>query len=345
MKSIRSAKQAKEKPAPLPPALAELMKASGACLAVENPFAEGVVSTGLLSLDHLLGGGWAKHRINEINGESGGGKTTLALRTVASVQEEDPAALVVWMDTENSFSPKLARECGVDMSRLIYIGVTVEEKGVVRPRTGEEFCSFADEAVATSAVKLLVIDSIGALMPGRKLEKDFGEGEAPALRARLVGSLAEKFVNRLAGYNCTVLAINHLTGQLSSDQYGNQRTISKGGKTWNYLKSASVSLKAARTEAAGDGFSASVEVEVVKCRRAPRSTKTTLINVMGKGFSVIDSMVEAAIELGIAESRGGWITVGEQKFNGRAKFALALKEDKDLVKTIKDTIEAMCADL
>lgn len=313
----------------LSPALLALLKKSGAAVASEAEIADGVISTGLLSLDHVLGGGWAKHRINELVGESGTGKTTLTYKAVAEAQAA--GGIAVWVDSENSFSKELAMACGVDLDALIYRG----------PDYGEGLIEFALDMVESGEIALVVIDSIGALTPKKKLAADVGEANAPAQRARLVGELAERMITALAKNDTVFLATNHLTGLLKSDFHGNQIMTTKGGKTWNYLKTVSVSLKAKKTEGSEGSFHAEVEAEVLKCRRAPRGGKTSLLNVMGQGFSVMDDLIETAARLGVIEIKGAWIAFGERKFNGRAKLAEALDADADLAKLLRDTVESV----
>ena len=311
------------------PTLDDVLKSRGLPTLATATRASGVLSTGLRSLDRIIGGGLPRGQVSEFTGDSGAGKTTLAMRIVAASQAAGTRC--AWLDVEQSFDESLAASCGVDLEALIYDN----------PTYAEEATEFILDLVNTGEVGIIVVDSIGAYNPKKRLEGEVGKVGQPALRARAVGELSERLLGPLAKTNAVLLGINHLTGLLQSDFVGNQRTTAKGGRTWNYLKSCSLHLKASKTEVVnGSPVAAEVEVRVDKCRRAPRGATATLLNVMGQGFSVMDDLVESGIKAGIIEINKGWHTLSGRRLNGRGALVKLLAEDSEVRQTLIDTLDA-----
>ena len=211
------------------------------------------IPTGSLSLDLALGGGIPKGRIIEIYGPESSGKTTLALHAVAEVQKG--GGLAAFIDAEHAVDPEYAAKIGVNLDDLL----------ISQPDTGEQALEICETLVRSSAVDIVVVDSVAALVPRAEIEGDMGDSHM-GLQARLMSQALRKLTGVIAKSKTTVIFINQLRMKIGV-MFGNPETTS-GGNALKYY--ASVRLDIRRTEALKDGDNVignHVKVKVVKNKR------------------------------------------------------------------------------
>eukprot|EP00934_Nitzschia_sp_Nitz4_P003156 Nitzschia sp. Nitz4//scaffold2_size372955//156859//158207//NITZ4_000411-RA/size372955-snap-gene-0.24-mRNA-1//1//CDS//3329546742//3146//frame0 len=270
------------------------------------------IRSGAMTLDAALGGGYPKGRVVEIFGPESSGKTTLALHAIAECQKANGTAAFV--DAEHALDPTYASRLGVDVDNLF----------VSQPDTGEMALDIVDHLIRSSAVDLVVVDSVAALVPRAELEGDMSDQHI-GLQARLMSKALRKITGSLAMSQATVIFLNQLRSKVGVI-YGNPE-VTSGGNALKFF--ASVRLDARRKEVLPDNKGIRVKVRVVKSKVAvPFQTVLLDIN-FGTGIDRYGCLLDAAVERGIVERRGSWYSYkGEQLAQGRLGTVELLKEDE-----------------
>lgn len=335
-KNVKAVKKSEEKPT----TKEEKKKALESAIAkIEKDYGKGTImrlgddisvnvdslSTGSLSLDLALGiGGIPKGRIIEIYGPEASGKTTLALHVVASAQKERGTA--AYIDVEHALEPAYARALGVDIDNLL----------ISQPDTGEQALDIAESLVRSSAVDVVVIDSVAALIPRVELDGEVGDTVVGAL-ARLMSQAMRRLAGAIAKNNCTVIFINQLRQKIGVI-YGNPETT-PGGLALKYY--ASVRIDVRRIESLkvnGEIVGNRTRAKVVKNKVAPPFREAEFDIMYGEGISKIGEIVDLGVKLEIIDKAGAWFTVAGNRIQGRDGVKTYLIENPEIAAYIDSEV-------
>ena len=319
----------------------EKMKALMAAMAkIEKDFGKGsimkmgdekienveVISTGSIGLNAALGvGGYPKGRIIEIYGPESSGKTTLAIHAIAECQKN--GGIAAFIDAEHAFDRFYAEKLGVDIDNLY----------MSQPDNGEQALEIADQLIRSSAIDLLVVDSVAALTPKKEIEGDMGDS-AVGLHARLMSQALRKLTGTIAKTNTTCIFINQLREKIGV-MFGNPETTTGGNALKFY---ASVRLDIRKVTAIKDGDNVignQVRVKVVKNKVAPPFRKTEFEITFGEGISKIGEIVELGVEYDIIQKSGSWFSYnGTRLAQGRDAVKELLKDNPELCEELEGKI-------
>ena len=311
----------------------EKMKALQAALSkIEKDFGKGsimklgeekienvdVIPTGSIGLNAALGvGGYPRGRIIEIYGPESSGKTTLAIHAIAEAQKAGGVA--AFIDAEHAFDRFYAEKLGVDVNNL-YIS---------QPDNGEQALEIADQLIRSSAIDILVVDSVAALTPKKEIEGDMGDS-AVGLHARLMSQALRKLTGTISKTNTTCIFINQLREKIGV-MFGNPETTTGGNALKFY---ASVRLDVRKSSAIKDGdniLGNQTKVKVVKNKVAPPFRKCEFEIIFGEGISKVGEIVDLATEYDIIKKSGSWFSYEDSKLaQGRDAVKLLLKDNPEL---------------
>jgi recombination protein RecA len=283
--------------------------------------------SGSLTLDAALGGGFPKGRVVEIYGPESSGKTTLALHAIAECQKQGGTAAFV--DAEHALDPVYAAG----------LGINVDDLYVSQPDCGEMALDIVDKLVRSSAVDVIVIDSVAALVPRAELEGDMSDSQI-GLQARLMSKAMRKITGSLALSPCTVIFLNQLRSKVGVI-YGSPE-VTSGGNALKFY--SSVRLDTRRKEILADNSGIRVKVKVVKNKVAAPFKAVMLDIIFGRGIDSHGCMLDAAIDLGVIERKGSWYAYGGDNLaQGRQKTLDHLKDNEALRKTVEDDVRKALA--
>ena len=277
-----------------------------------------VIPTGCLTLDLALGiGGMPRGRIIEIYGPESSGKTTVALHAIAEAQKMGGVA--AFIDAEHALDPVYAKKLGVDLENLY----------VSQPDTGEQALDITDALVRSSAVDIIVIDSVAALTPKAEIEGDMGDSHV-GLQARLMSQALRKLTAIVNKSHTCVIFINQLREKVGV-MFGNPETT-PGGKALKFY--ASVRIDVRRTEALKDGegiMGNRTKAKIVKNKLAPPFKQAEFDIVFGEGISQEGCIMDMGIQYDIIEKSGAWFSYGGNKVaQGREKMRQYLKDNSEI---------------
>jgi recombination protein RecA len=278
--------------------------------------------TGSLTLDAALGGGYPKGRVVEIYGPESSGKTTLALHAIAECQKKGGTAAFV--DAEHALDPVYAAGLGID----------VDELYVSQPDCGEMALDIVDKLVRSSAVDVIVVDSVAALVPRVELEGDMSDSQI-GLQARLMSKAMRKITGSLALSQCTVIFLNQLRSKVGVI-YGSPE-VTSGGNALKFY--SSVRLDTRRKEILPDNIGIRVKVKVVKNKVAAPFKAVMLDIIFGSGIDSDGCMLDAAMDLGIIDRKGSWYAYnGDNLAQGRLKTLDLLKANESTRASIENDV-------
>jgi recombination protein RecA len=295
-----------------------------------------VVSTGSLALDLSLGvGGLPRGRIVEIYGPEGSGKTTVSLHVVAEAQKT--GGMVAFIDAEHALDPAYAKALGVDIDNLL----------CSQPDTGEQALEIADTLVRSGALDVIVIDSVAALVPRAEIEGEMGDSHV-GLQARLMSQALRKLAGNVNRSKTILIFINQIREKIGV-MFGSNETT-PGGRALKFY--SSVRLDVRRIDSLKDGaeiVGSRVRVKVVKNKVAAPFRKAEFDIQYGTGISKEASLLDVAIEEGIARKSGAWFIYGDDQLGqGRenAKAFLASNPDiaTEIELKIKDKLGLLATD-
>ena len=289
------------------------------------------ISTGSLNLDLALGiGGLPRGRIVEIYGPESSGKTTVALHAVAEAQKLGGTA--AFIDAEHALDPIYARAIGVDINELL----------VSQPDNGEQALEITEMLVNSSAVDIIVIDSVAALVPKQEIEGSMGDSHM-GLQARLMSQALRKLSGAISKTNCVVIFINQLREKLNV-MYGNPETTT-GGRALKFYASVRIDVRKADVLKNGsEAYGNHVKCKVVKNKVAPPFKSAEFDIIYGKGISKASEIMDVAIELDIIEKSGSWFSYNGQKVaQGKDNTRKYFEENPELMKELEDKIMAKIA--
>lgn len=330
----------KKTPISTPGQASDKKKALETCIAqIEKNYGKGAImrlgddipvnvealSTGSLSLDLALGiGGVPKGRIVEIYGPEASGKTTLALHVVASAQKAGGEA--AYIDVEHALEPAYARALGVDIDSLL----------ISQPDTGEQALDIAESLVRSSAVDVVVVDSVAALIPRIELEGEMGDSVVGAL-ARLMSQAMRRLAGAISKNGCTVIFINQLRQKIGV-MYGNPETT-PGGLALKYYASVRVDVRRIETLKSGSEMIGNrTRAKVIKNKCAPPFKEAEFDIVYGEGISKVGEIVDLGVKLELIDKAGAWYTVNDQRIQGRDGVKTYLHDNPDICDKIEQQI-------
>ena len=289
-----------------------------------------VIPTGSITLDVALGvGGYPKGRVIEIYGPESSGKTTLAIHAIAEAQKA--GGIAAFIDAEHAFDSFYAQKLGVDVENLL----------VSQPDNGEQALEIADSLIRSSAIDIIVIDSVAALTPKAEIEGEMGDSKM-GLQARLMSQALRKLTASIAKTKTVCIFINQLRDKIGV-VYGNPETTTGGNALKFY---ASVRIDIRKTSVIKDGdeqLGTRTRVKVVKNKVAPPFKKAEFDIMFGEGISKIGEIIDLGVDYGIIRKAGSWFSYGEQKIGqGRDSVKELLKNNEELRNEIEEKLrEAM----
>jgi len=287
-----------------------------------------VISSGSIGLNVALGvGGFPRGRVIEIYGPESSGKTTLAIHAIAEAQKA--GGIAAFIDAEHAFDRFYAEKLGVDVGNL----------WISQPDNGEQALEIAESLIRSSAIDILVIDSVAALTPKAELEGDMGDSKM-GLQARLMSQALRKLTAAISKTNTTCIFINQLREKIGV-MFGNPETTTGGNALKFY---ASVRLDIRRIGQIKDGEEATgnqTRVKVVKNKVAPPFRKAEFDIMYGEGISKSGELIDMGSDLGIIKKSGSWYSYGETKIGqGREAAKDVMKQNPELADQIEQEIYA-----
>ena len=285
-----------------------------------------VIPTGSIGLNAALGvGGYPRGRVIEIYGPESSGKTTLAIHAIAEAQKNGGIAAII--DAEHAFDRFYAQNLGVDIDNLL----------IAQPDNGEQALDIAEQLIRSSAVDLVIIDSVAALTPKAELEGDMGDNKV-GLQARLMSQALRKLTATIAKTNTTCIFINQLREKIGV-MFGSPETTTGGNALKFY---ASVRLDIRKSTPIKDGeeiIGNQTKVKVVKNKVAPPFRKAEFDIMFGEGVSKAGEIIDLGVEFNIIKKAGSWYSYGETKLaQGRDATKKLISDNPELAEELEAKI-------
>ena len=287
-----------------------------------------VIPSGSITLDIALGvGGYPKGRVVEIFGPESSGKTTLALHAIAETQKA--GGIAAFIDAEHAFDSAYAQALGVDVDNLL----------VSQPDNGEQALEIAETLIRSSAIDIIVIDSVAALTPKAEIEGEMGESKM-GLQARLMSQALRKLTAAIGKTKTVCIFINQLRDKIGV-VYGNPETTT-GGNALKFYSSVRVDIRKASSIKDGDEqLGARAKVKVVKNKVAPPFRKAEFDIMYGQGISKVGEIVDLGVDYGVVKKSGSWFSYGDRKLaQGRDATKDVLLNDPTLMEEIEAKVRA-----
>ena len=287
-----------------------------------------VIPSGSVGLNAALGvGGYPRGRIIEIYGPESSGKTTLAIHAIAEAQRMGGIAAII--DAEHAFDRFYARKLGVDIDNLL----------ISQPDCGEQALEIAEQLIRSSAIDIIVIDSVAALTPKAEIEGEMGDNKV-GLQARLMSQALRKLTSAISKTKTTCIFINQLREKIGV-MFGNPETTTGGNALKFY---ASVRLDIRRVSQLKDGEDAignSVRVKVVKNKVAPPFRKAEFDIMFGEGISRVGEIVDLGVAYGVIKKSGSFFSYNDTKLaQGRDRTKSLIADNPELAEELEAKIAA-----
>ena len=286
-----------------------------------------VIPTGSVALDTALGvGGYPRGRIIEIYGPESSGKTTLAIHAIAEAQKQ--GGIAAFIDAEHAFDRFYAEKLGVDVDNL----------WVSQPDNGEQALEIADQLIRSSAIDILVVDSVAALTPKKEIEGDMGDS-AVGLQARLMSQALRKLTSTIAKTNTCCIFINQLREKIGV-MFGNPETTT-GGNALKFYSSVRLDIRRVTSIKDGDQVIGNqVRVKIVKNKVAPPFRKAEFEITFGEGISKIGEIVDLGVQYGIIQKSGSWFSYNGTKLaQGRDATKAMIMDNPELAEELEGLIK------
>ncbi len=330
----------KTKAAALDPKAARLEALGQALVKIEKDFGRGaimklgddsienveVIPTGSVGLNFALGvGGYPRGRIVEIYGPESSGKTTLAIHAIAEAQKMGGIAAII--DAEHAFDRFYAQNLGVDIDNLL----------MAQPDNGEQALEIAEQLIRSSAIDILVIDSVAALTPKSEIEGDMGDRNV-GLQARLMSQAMRKLTGAIARTNTCCIFINQLREKIGV-MFGPTETTT-GGNALKFYSSVRIDIRSRASIKSGDDvLGRRAVVKIVKNKVAPPFRRAEFDIMFGEGISQSGELVDLGVDLGIIQKSGSWFSYNGQKIaQGRDAAKRVLSDNPELAEELSAKI-------
>ncbi len=277
-----------------------------------------VISTGSLTLDIALGiGGLPKGRVIEIYGPESSGKTTLALQAIAQCQKTGGTAAFV--DAEHALDPVYAEKLGVNVKDLL----------ISQPDTGEQALEITDMLVRSSAIDIVVIDSVAALTPKAEIEGEMGDSHM-GLQARLMSQALRKLTANIKRSNTLVVFINQIRMKIGV-MFGNPETTT-GGNALKFYSSVRLDIRRIGAIKKGDEVIGNdTRVKVVKNKMAPPFRQAEFEILYGEGCSLEGEIIDLSVKHDLIDKSGAWYSCNKERIGqGKENARVYLKEHSEL---------------
>lgn len=288
------------------------------------------IPTGCIALDAALGiGGVPRGRIVEIYGPESSGKTTLSLEILAEAQAM--GGVVAFIDAEHALDPGYAARIGVDIDDVL----------ISQPDTGEQALEICDMLVRSSAIDVIVIDSVAALVPRAEIEGEIGDTTV-GLQARLMSQALRKLAGSLAKSKTTCIFITQLREKIGV-MFGSPETTT-GGRALKFFSSVRMDIrKVDGIKKDGELVGSRVRVKVVKNKVAPPFQQAEFDIMYGTGISKEGSTLDMAVDYEVVDKSGAWYTYqGERLGQGREAAKEFLRSNPDLFDEIDHKVRIAC---
>ncbi len=287
-----------------------------------------VIPTGCLSLDLALGvGGFPRGRMIEIYGPESSGKTTVALHAVAEAQKA--GGIAAFVDAEHALDPVYAK----------HLGVNLDELYVSQPDTGEQALDIVDALVRSSAVDIIVVDSVAALTPKAEIEGDMGDSHV-GLQARLMSQALRKLTAIVNKSKTCVVFINQLREKVGV-MFGNPE-VTPGGKALKFYASIRIDVrKVDILKEAGGATGNRTRAKVVKNKLAPPFRQAEFDIMYGEGISQEGCVIDLGVQYDVIKKSGAWFSYEDNKIaNGRERLRQYLKDNPEQMQEMIEKIRA-----
>ena len=281
-----------------------------------------VISTGALPIDIALGvGGIPRGRIIELYGPESSGKTTLALHMIAEAQKS--GGIAAFIDAEHALDPKYSANLGVNIDNLL----------ISQPNTGEEALEIAEALVRSSAVDIVVIDSVAALVPKAEIDGEMGDSHV-GLQARLMSQAMRKLSGAISKSKTSCVFINQIREKVGV-MFGNPE-ITPGGRALKFYASLRIEIRRAQAIKDGDeSIGAQTKVKIVKNKVAPPFRTANFDIMYGTGISASGCILDMGVDTEIVDKAGSWYSYGEERLGqGRENSKQFLEENPDIMNEI-----------
>ncbi len=332
---------AKKEEAPANPVADKLKALQAAMDKIEKDFGKGaimklgadkveeieVIPTGSIGLNAALGvGGYPRGRVIEIYGPESSGKTTLAIHAIAEAQKNGGIAAII--DAEHAFDRFYAQKLGVDIDNLL----------IAQPDNGEQALDIAEQLIRSSAVDLVVVDSVAALTPKAEIEGDMGDSKV-GLQARLMSQALRKLTATIAKTNTTCIFINQLREKIGV-MFGNPETTT-GGNALKFYASIRIDIRksGAPIKDGDEAIGNQVKVKIVKNKVAPPFRKAEFDIMFGEGISKTGEIIDLGVEFNIIKKSGSWFSYGDTKLaQGRDATKQLIADNPELAEELEAKI-------
>lgn len=285
-----------------------------------------VISSGSIGLNVALGvGGYPKGRVVEIYGPESSGKTTLAIHAIAEAQKAGGTAAII--DAEHAFDRFYAEKLGVDIDELL----------ISQPDNGEQALEITEQLIRSSAVDLVVVDSVAALTPKQEIEGDMGDKNV-GLQARLMSQALRKLTGAISKTNTTCIFINQLREKIGV-MFGNPETTT-GGNALKFYASVRLDIRKSTPIKDGDEVKGNLtKVKVVKNKVAPPFRRAEFDIMFGEGISKVGEIIDLGTDLNIIKKSGSWYSYNDSKLGqGREAAKDCLRDNPELAEELERLI-------
>lgn len=285
-----------------------------------------VIPTGSIGLNYALGvGGYPRGRIIEIYGPESSGKTTLAIHAIAEAQKAGGIAAII--DAEHAFDRFYAAKLGVDVNNLL----------IAQPDNGEQALEIAEQLIRSSAIDILVVDSVAALTPKSEIEGEMGDRNM-GLQARLMSQAMRKLTGTISRTNTTCIFINQLRDKIGV-MFGPAETTT-GGNALKFYASVRIDIRSSSPIKDGDDIlGRHTRVKVVKNKVAPPFKRAEFDIMFGEGISKSSEIIDMGVEYGIIQKSGSWFSYdGSKLAQGRDAAKRVIADNPELAEELEAKI-------
>ena len=287
-----------------------------------------VIPTGSIGLNYALGvGGYPRGRIIEIYGPESSGKTTLAIHAIAEAQKAGGVAAII--DAEHAFDRFYAEKLGVDINNLL----------ISQPDNGEQALEIAEQLIRSSAIDILVVDSVAALVPKSEIDGEMGDKNV-GVQARLMSQAMRKLTGAISRTNTTCIFINQLREKIGV-MFGPSETTT-GGNALKFYSSVRIDIRPSTAIKKNDTMLGKLtKVKVTKNKVAPPFRRCEFDIMFGEGISRTGEIIDLGVQLDIIKKSGSWFSYdGSKLAQGRDAAKDVLRDNPELADELEQKIMA-----